>query len=64
MSTPETTAMNPDSLILADGDFPHEDRRGEEAQPIGDILALLLARYRAQYPELSLSIVEPPATAD
>ena len=56
--------MNPDSLILADGDFPHEDRRGEEAQPIGDILALLLARYRAQYPELSLSIVEPPATAD
>jgi len=55
--------MNPDSLILADDDLPRPQPRGEEVQPIGDILAELLARYRAQYPELNLSIVELPSAA-
>ncbi len=55
--------MNPDSLILADDDLPCWQPRGEEAQPIGDILAELLARYRARYPELNLSIVELPSAA-
>ena len=55
--------MNPDSLILADDDFPRAEPRGEEVQPIGDVLAELLARYRAQFPEMNLSIVKLPSTA-
>ncbi len=55
--------MNPETLTLADEDLPRWEPRGEEAQPIGDVLAELLARYRAQYPELNLAIVELPATA-
>ncbi len=55
--------MNPDSLILADDDVPRSEPRGEEVQPIGDVLAELLARYRAQFPEMNLSIVELPSTA-
>ncbi len=55
--------MNPDSLILANDDLPGAEPRGGDAQPIGDVLAELLARYREQYPGLNLSIVELPSTA-
>ncbi len=55
--------MNPDSVIVDDDDFPPVEQRGGDAEPIGDVLAELLARYQAQYPELNLAIVELPSTA-
>jgi hypothetical protein len=39
-----------------------EDRRGEP-QPIGAILAELLAQYQTRFPEVHITAVETPAVA-
>jgi hypothetical protein len=39
-----------------------EDRR-REPQPIGAILAELLAQYQTRFPEVRIAIVETPAAA-
>jgi hypothetical protein len=38
-----------------------EDRQGP--QPIGEILAELLAQYQTRYPEIRIAVIETPATA-
>jgi hypothetical protein len=38
-----------------------EDRRGP--QPIGTVLAELLAQYQARFPQINISVVETPAVA-
>ena len=39
----------------------HEDRPGP--QPIGAILAELLAQYQARFPDVHVTVVETPAVA-
>ena len=39
-----------------------EDHRGEP-QPIGTILAELLAQYQVRFPEVRITVVETPAVA-
>ncbi len=39
-----------------------EDHRGEP-QPIGAILAELLAQYQARFPDVRIAVVETPAVA-
>ncbi len=42
-------------------DRDREDRRGP--QPIGAILAELLAQYQVRFPEVRIAVVETPAVA-
>ena len=42
-------------------DREHEDRRGP--QPIGVVLAELLAQYQVRFPEVRIAVVETTATA-
>jgi hypothetical protein len=44
-------------------DREREDRRRGEPQPIGAILAELLAQYQVRFPEVRIAIVETPAVA-
>lgn len=46
---------------LENNDRGHEDRRGP--QPVGAILAELLAQYQARFPEVHITVVETPAVA-
>jgi hypothetical protein len=39
-------------------DFDRREDRPGEPQPIGEVLAELLARYQARFPELQVSVVE------
>ncbi len=39
-------------------DFDGREDRGGEPQPIGEILAELLAQYQARFPEVQVSVVE------
>jgi hypothetical protein len=47
--------------------FENEDREREdrrrEPQPIGVILAELLAQYQTRFPEVRIAVVETPAVA-
>ncbi len=46
--------------------FEREDRERKdrgEPQPIGAILAELLAQYQARFPEVRIAVVETPAVA-
>jgi hypothetical protein len=45
-----------------DKDNEGKDRRGEP-QPIGAILAELLAQYQVRFPEVRIAVVETTATA-
>ena len=45
-----------------DEDSEREDRR-REPQPIGAILAELLAQYQIRFPEVRIAVVETPAVA-
>jgi hypothetical protein len=38
-----------------------DDRR--EPQPIGEVLAELLAQYQARFPEVRITVAETPTTA-
>jgi hypothetical protein len=40
-----------------------QNRRLEDARPIGEILKELLAQYQARYPGIRLAIVETPRNA-
>jgi hypothetical protein len=40
-----------------------EDRRRGQPQPIGVILAELLAQYQTRFPEVHIAVVETPAVA-
>jgi hypothetical protein len=40
------------------------ERRSDQPQPIGEILAELLARYKARFPEAGLTIFETPAVTE
>jgi hypothetical protein len=42
-------------------DFDRREDRGSEPQPIGEILAELLAQYQARFPEMQLCVVETAA---
>jgi len=46
---------------IENDDRSGEDRRGP--QPIGAILAELLAQYQARFPEIHIAVVETPAVA-
>jgi hypothetical protein len=46
---------------LQDEGREREDRR--EPQPIGAILAELLAQYQTRFPEVRIAVVETPAIA-
>jgi hypothetical protein len=46
-------------ISTVDDDF--EERANREPQPIGEVLAELLAQYQVRYPEARLSIVETAA---
>ncbi len=39
------------------------DRRGEGPQPVGEILAELLALYQVRFPEARVVVVETPVAA-
>ena len=39
------------------------ERRDNGPQPIGDILAKLLARYEVRFPEVRIAVVETPVAA-
>ena len=38
------------------------ERRSDQPQPIGEILAELLARYQQRFPGVQIAVVETPAT--
>lgn len=40
-----------------------EECRGNGPQPIGEILAELLAQYQTRFPEARVTVVETPAAA-
>ncbi len=39
------------------------ERRVDDPQPIGEILAKLLARYEVRFPEARIAVVETPVAA-
>lgn len=41
-----------------------ENRRGGEPQPIGEILAELLAQYEDRFPAADISVVQTPAVKE
>ena len=44
-------------------DSERGDRRSDGPQPIGEILAELLAQYQVRFPEVHVAVVETPAAA-
>ncbi len=52
-----------DGLTGFEDDFDGHREEGGEPQAIGEILAELLARYQARFPEINITVVEVPATA-
>ena len=53
--------MDDRRTIFEESDW--DDGRGAEPQAIGDILAELLAQYRARFPKVNITVVEVPAAA-
>jgi hypothetical protein len=47
-----------ENISVFEEDFDRREDRGGEPQPIGEILAELLARYQARFPEVQVSVVE------
>ncbi len=45
-------------ISVFEEDFDRREDRGGEPQPIGEILAELLAQYEARFPEVQLCVVE------
>ena len=41
-----------------------ENRRGGEPQPIGEILAELLAQYEGRFPAANVAVVQTPAVTE
>jgi hypothetical protein len=41
-----------------------EERRGDGPQPIGEILAELLARYEARFPRTRIAVIETPGVME
>jgi hypothetical protein len=41
-----------------------DKRRGGQPQPIGEILAELLAQYEARFPEAGIAVVQTPAVME
>ncbi len=48
-------------ISLFDEDFDRREDRPGEPQPIGEVLAEILARYQARFPEVQLCVVETEA---
>jgi hypothetical protein len=44
-------------------DSGQRDQRNDGPQPIGEILAELLAQYQIRFPEARIAVVETPAAA-
>lgn len=44
-------------------DSGQRDQHRDGPQPIGEILAELLARYQVRFPEAKIAVVETPVTA-
>jgi hypothetical protein len=57
--SPEKAMKN--RISLQDEGRESEDRR--EPQPIGAILAELLAQYQTRFPEVRIAVVKTPAVA-
>jgi DNA-binding transcriptional LysR family regulator len=45
-------------ISVFEDDFDRREGRGGQPQPIGEILAELLAQYQARFPEAQVSVVE------
>jgi hypothetical protein len=44
-------------------DFDGREERGTGPQPIGEVLAELLAQYQVRFPSINIVVVETAATA-
>jgi hypothetical protein len=45
-------------ISVFEEDFDRREEGGGQPQPIGEILAELLARYQAKFPDVQVSVVE------
>ena len=48
-------------ISVFEEDFDGREDRPGQPQPIGEVLAELLARYQARFPEVQVSVVETEA---
>ncbi len=53
--------MDNRTTVFEKGDW--DDGQGAEPQPIGDILAELLAQYQARFPKVNITVVDVPTAA-
>jgi DNA-binding transcriptional LysR family regulator len=50
-----------EDIATFDDEPDRRERQGDGPQPIGEILAELLAQYQRRFPEVNLILVETPA---
>jgi len=53
--------MHDETITFCDEELDREEPHAGEARPISDVLAELLAEYRARFPEIHLTLVEAPS---
>jgi DNA-binding transcriptional LysR family regulator len=61
MASTEEARIMENRISFFEEEFDRREDRPGEPQPIGEVLAELLAQYRARFPEVQLSVVETEA---